>query len=94
MGIQIPSVVKDHNSKTSIVFKQGRKYIQLISMKSGKLTVTKLTEPQYVKKDYKVLDTPIEDAIAAYLVHSGGYTETAKQALLMLQEGLTEYSVT
>lgn len=86
MEIQIPSVVKDHNSKTAIVYKVGRKFVYLVPMKSGKLTVVKLTEAQYLKKQYTVLDTPVSGAIIAYLRHSGGHTTTAKQALQSIME--------
>lgn len=79
--MEVPCVVKDHNSKTAIVYKVGRKFLYLIPMKSGKLTVTKLTETQYNKKGYQVFDTPVSGAIIAYLRHSGGHTLTAKQAL-------------
>ena len=81
MELQIPSVVKDHNSKTAIVYKQGRKFIYLIPMKSGKLTVTKLTESEFVRKQYTVLDTPVSGALVTYLRHAGGHTMSAKQAL-------------
>jgi hypothetical protein len=79
--LQLPSVVKDHNSKTAIVYKIGRKFIYLIPMKSGKLTVTKLTESEYTKKRYIVLDTPVSSALVTYLRHAGGHTTSAKQAL-------------
>lgn len=81
MEIEVPCVVKDHNSKTAIVYKIGRKFIYLIPMKSGKLTVTKLTESQYNNKKYIVIDTPVSGAIVAYLRHAGGHTLSAKQAL-------------
>ena len=77
MELQLPSVVKDHNSKTAIVYKQGRKFIYLVPMKSGKLTVIKLTESEFIKKQYTILDTPVSGALATYLRHSGGHTESA-----------------
>ena len=90
MELQIPSVVKDHNSKTAIVYKQGRKFIYLIPMKSGKLTVTKLTEAEFVKKQYIVLDTPVSSALITYLRHSGGHTTSAKQALESIKKEVWE----
>jgi hypothetical protein len=79
--MEVPCVVKDHNSKTAIVYKVGRKFLYLIPMKSGKLTVTKLTESQFKNKQYAVIDTPVSSAIIAYLRHSGGHTLSARQAL-------------
>lgn len=84
MDIPVPCVVKDYNAKTAIVYKVGRKFIYLIPMKSGKLTVTKLTAFKYVQNNYVVLDTPMESALFLFLRHSGGHTETAKQALLSI----------
>jgi hypothetical protein len=84
---EVPFVVKDHNSKTAIVYKVGRKFIYLIPMKSGKLTVIKLTESQYKHRQYAVLDTPIGSAILSYIRHSGGHTLTARQALESIMEG-------
>jgi hypothetical protein len=88
--LQLPSVVKDHNSKTAIVYKQGRKFIYLIPMKSGKLTVTKLTLSEFNKKQYIVLDTPVSAALLTYLRHAGGHTTSAKQALESIMKEVWE----
>jgi hypothetical protein len=77
----IPCIVKDHNSKTAIVVRSGRKYVHIIPMKSGKLTVKKLTPAQFVKQQYTVLDIPLQVALKQYMLHSGGYTETARLEL-------------
>ncbi len=90
MELQLPSVVKDHNSKTAIVYKQGRKFIYLIPMKSGKLTVTKLTLSEFNKKQYIVLDTPVSAALLTYLRHAGGHTTSAKQALESIMKEVWE----
>jgi len=88
--MEVPCVVKDHNSKTAIVYKVGRKFIYLIPMKSGKLTVTKLTESEFVKKQYIVLDTPVSTALITYLRHAGGHTTSAKQALESIMKEVWE----
>lgn len=90
MDLTVPCVVKDPNSKTAIVYKVGRKFIYTIPMKSGKLTVTKLTESDFAKKKYKVMDTPVSSALATYLRHAGGHTESAKQALESIREAVWE----
>jgi hypothetical protein len=59
-------------------------------MKSGKLTVTKLTESEFVKKQYTVLDTPVSSALITYLRHSGGHTTSAKQALESIMKEVWE----
>lgn len=86
----IPCVVKDHNSKTAIVYKVGRKFIYLIPMKSGKLTVTKLTKSAFTNKGYTVSDAPVSGALVTYLRHSGGHTQSAKQALDAIREAVWE----
>lgn len=86
----IPCVVIDHNSKTAIVYKVGRKFVYLIPMKSGKLTVTKLTMSAFDKRGYSISDTPVSSALVTYLRHSGGHTQTAKQALESIREAVWE----
>ena len=90
MVITVPSVVINHNAKTAIVYKRGRKFIYTIAMKSGKLTVTKLTEQQYENLGYKLMDTAIDQAVFLYLNHGGGHTDTAKAVLLGLAERINE----
>jgi hypothetical protein len=80
--ITVPSVVINHNAKTAIVYKQGRKFIYTIPIKSGKLTVTKLTEKQFENKGYVLMNTAIDQAVFKYLNHTGGHTDTAKAVLL------------
>lgn len=86
----IPCVVIDHNSKTAIVYKVGRKFIYLIPMKSGKLTVTKLTKSAFDNRGFSISDTPVSSALVTYLRHSGGHTQTAKQALESIREAVWE----
>lgn len=90
MDLIVPCVVKDHNAKTAIVYKIGRKFIYTIPMKSGKLTITKLTEHDFAKKKYTVMDTPVSSALLMYLRHSGGHTTSAKQALESIMEMVWE----
>ena len=90
MVITVPSVVINHNAKTAIVYKRGRKFIYTIPMKSGKLTVTKLTEKQFENQSYKLMDTAIDQAVFLYLNHGGGHTDTAKAVLLGMAERLNE----
>jgi hypothetical protein len=59
-------------------------------MKSGKLTVTKLTESEFNKKRYVVLDTPVSAALLTYLRHAGGHTTSAKQALESIMKEVWE----
>jgi hypothetical protein len=59
-------------------------------MKSGKLTVTKLTEKQFENQSYKLMDTAIDQAVFLYLNHGGGHTDTAKAVLLGMAERLNE----
>lgn len=89
MVITVPSVVINHNAKTAIVYKHGRKFIYTIPIKSGKLTVTKLTEQQFQNKGYVLIDTAIDQAVFKYLNHTGGHTDTAKAVLLGLA-GVTD----
>ena len=90
MDLTVPCVVKDPNAKTAIVYKVGRKFIYTIPMKSGKLTITKLTESDFLKKKYYVMDTPVSSALLTYLRHAGGHTESAKQALESIREQVWE----
>jgi hypothetical protein len=83
--IDIPSVVVDHNSKTAIVVRAGRKYIHVIPMKSGKLTVKRLTPRQYEQAGYTKLDIDMATALDKFLLHAGGYTDTAKKELEALR---------
>lgn len=76
----IPRVVKDHNSKTAILFKEGRKFIHFIPMKSGKLTVKRLPIVRFFTM-YQDADIPVEHAINSYLKHSGGMTEAVSKIL-------------
>lgn len=90
--ITAPSVVIDHNAKTAIVLRVGRKFIHTIPMKSGKLTVRKVTQQQYDFRGYTPMDVGLFEAVEQYLNHSGKHTETALKELLLLQEGFTEYT--
>ena len=74
---EYPYVVKDHNSKTAVVIREGRKYIFLVAMKSGRLTVTKLTPKQFEKAGYVTLVTDVKEVINRYLSHVAGLTDTA-----------------
>jgi hypothetical protein len=59
-------------------------------MKSGKLTIVKLTAYQYDKKQYTVLDTPVSAALLTYVRHAGGHTESARQALEAIMKEVWE----
>lgn len=85
--MQIPCVVKDHNAKTAIVTRAGRKYIYVVHMKSGKLTVKKYTEQQMKLKQFKELPVSLESAIDSFLSHSGGLTDAATQELQEARRG-------
>jgi hypothetical protein len=76
----IPRVVKDHNSKTAILFKEGRKFVHFIPMKSGKLTVKRLPIVRFFTV-YQDANIPVEHAISSYLKHSGGMTEAVSTVL-------------
>lgn len=78
---EYPYVVKDHNSKTAVVLREGRKYIFLVAMKSGRLTVTKLTPKQFEKAGYVALATDVKEVINRYLGHVAGLTDTAIKEL-------------
>ena len=88
----LPYIVQDHNAKTYLVIRAGRKFIHTIPMKSGKLTVRKITYTQYKAHEFKVLDVDLETAVDRFLNHSGGHTETALKELMLVKEGFTEYS--
>jgi hypothetical protein len=88
----LPYIVQDHNAKTYLVIRAGRKFIHTIPMKSGKLTIRKLTYTQYKAAQFKVLDLDLRVAIDRFLKHSGGHTETALKELNMMLEGFEEYS--
>lgn len=79
--MEIPSVVIDHNAKTSIIVKEGPKYVHLVTMRSGKLTVTSMTREQLNKLGLRPLPTDVNSAIKAFLNHSGGLTQTAEYEL-------------
>lgn len=84
----LPYIVQDHNAKTYLVIRAGRKFIHTIPMKSGKLTIRKLTYTQYKAAQFKVLDLDISVAIDRFLKHSGGHTETALNELLEMKKGI------
>lgn len=86
----LPCVVKDHNSKTAIVIKQGRKYIHVVPRSSGKLTVKRYTERQYLNNQYQTLDVNLLRAIDSFLAHGAGLTDTATNELTQLREALHE----
>ena len=88
----IPRVVKDHNSKTAIMFKEGRKFIHFIPMKSGKLTVKRLPLARFYAT-YSDADIPLNHAVASYLKHSGGHTDTALKELQIMQDCFKEWMV-
>ena len=88
----IPRVVRDHNSKTAIMFKEGRKFVHLIPMKSGKLTVKRLPIARFYAT-YQDADVALNHAVASYLKHSGGHTETALKELQIMQECFGEWQV-
>ena len=88
----IPRVVKDHNSKTAILFKEGRKFVHFIPMKSGKLTVKRLPIVRFFTV-YQDANISIEHAVSSYFKHSGGMTEAVAKELMLMQECFTEYSV-
>lgn len=83
--IGAPLVVRGHNSNTAIITKVGRKYIHVIPMKSGKLTMKKMTYQQYVKADFEVLNIEVLTAVNKFLNHAGGYTEAVKAELERVQ---------
>jgi hypothetical protein len=76
----IPRVVKDHNSKTAILIKEGRKFVHYIPMKSGKLTVKRVPMARFYTL-YQDADIPVSHAVNLYLKHSGGMTEAVTTAL-------------
>lgn len=76
----IPRVVKDHNSKTAIMFKEGRKFVHFIPMKSGKLTVKRLPLARFYMM-YQDADIELLHAAKSYINHSGGHTDAALTAL-------------
>jgi hypothetical protein len=78
--LPIPCVVKDHNSKTAILFKEGRKFVHFIPMKSGKLTVKRLPIARFYAT-YQEADILLSHAVYSYLNHSGGHTDTALKEL-------------
>jgi len=86
----IPCVVKDHNSKTAIVIKQGRKYIHVVPRSSGKLTVKRYTERQYINQQYQILDVDLLRAVDSFLAHGAGLTDTATNELTLLREAINE----
>ena len=90
--LPIPCVVKDHNSKTAILFKEGRKFVHFIPMKSGKLTVKRLPIVRFFTM-YQDANIPVEHAVSSYFKHSGGMTEAVAKELMLMQECFTEYSV-
>jgi hypothetical protein len=79
--LKLPCVIKDHNSKTAIVVRAGRKYLYIVAMKSGKLTVTKQTFSQFERNDYRLMDIDVKGVVDKYLAHSGGHTDTARTEL-------------
>ena len=87
---EYPYVVKDHNSKTAVVLREGRKYIFLVAMKSGRLTVTKLTPKQFEKAGYAVVQTNVKEVIDRYLRHAAGLTDTAVKELEGAKECLRQ----
>jgi hypothetical protein len=87
----LPRVVRDHNSKTAILFKEGRKFVHCIPMKSGKLTVKRLLIARFFAT-YQDADIPVAHAINTYLKHSGGHTDTALKELKIMQECFKEYA--
>lgn len=84
-GVSIPGVVRDSNSKTAIIIRKGKKYVYLVAMKSGKLTLTKQTFAQFDRNGYKELEGSLDWAVRKYLAHSGGLTDTAKKELVTIQ---------
>ena len=86
----IPRVVKDHNAKTAIMFKEGRKFVHFIPMKSGKLTVKRLLLARFYAT-YSDADIPLNHAVASYLKHSGGHTDTALKELQIMQDCFKEW---
>jgi len=88
--MQIPVVVKDHNSKTAIITRMGRKYAYVVFMKSGKLTLGKLTPVQIQNKAFKTLAIDTKTAVDQFLAHSGGLTQSARLELEAVKEGLHE----
>jgi hypothetical protein len=87
----IPRVVKDHNSKTAILFKEGRKFVHFIPMKSGKLTIKRVPIVRFFNT-YQDADIPLERAVATYIKHSGGHTESALKELTIMQECFGVYT--
>jgi hypothetical protein len=79
--MNIPCVVVDHNAKTAIITRSGRKYLYMIPLKSGRLTVRKLTPLQFQAKGYESLDTDIHEAVSRFMRHSGGLTTAAEVEL-------------
>lgn len=88
--MQTPVVVKDHNSKTAIITRMGRKYAYVVFMKSGKLTLGKLTFVQLHNKQFKILSIDAMNAVDQFLAHSGGLTQSARLELEAVKEGLHE----
>lgn len=76
----IPRVVRDHNSKTAILFKEGRKFVHFIPMKSGKLTVKRLPLARFYSI-YEDASIDVVKAAGAYMNHGGGITEAVRTAL-------------
>ena len=87
----IPRVVKDHNSKTAILFKEGRKFVHFIPIKSGKLTIKRIPIVRFFNT-YQDADISLERAVTTYINHSGGHTESALKELTIMRECFEGYT--
>jgi hypothetical protein len=76
-----PVVVWDRERHTAICLGQGPTYVRLIEMRSGELTVSRLTEDDFAARGFAPLAYDVPNAVRRFLAHPGGVSTAARAAL-------------
>jgi hypothetical protein len=77
-------VLVDHNRRTAIVVRMGRKLTHLVPLEEGELVLRSLSPAELAHRGFRPIDYPLKKAVRVYLKHAGGISPKAKQALRAL----------
>lgn len=81
------SVMIDRNRHTAIVISRGTKWIHIVELGEGPLTLSRISEDQIKERGFKPLENyPLEKAVGLYLQHNGGVSDAARRELSRLLE--------
>lgn len=77
-------VLVDHNRRTAIVVRMGRKLTHLVPLEEGELVLRSLSPAEMEDRGFRPLDYQLKKAVRLYLKHASGISTKARKALRAL----------